>query len=222
MISILQRPDQAPGSSTTGYMLQNTNMCMGDTGMINVTLDKANGKLVQGSVFELNGHLARVVEDTMVGGVIPREGRTYIYAVPDVNNTVGLVYNATAPEWNPTKGGWYGVNTNNRALMVVFSSNQQAVLAHTLINELDVATVPPNAGGVLVEAFNVRTHTSVHLDVGWYRYAMASGATGNGQGGFGGGTVGGGAISPGGAGGGGGVANIRNTIGGVFFHEGEA
>ena len=225
---IIHNPDNVPGSVTTGYQLQNTVLFAAMTGLVNVTVDTVSRRIRQGSIFELNGHIVRVTSDTDIGGCIVG-GRNYIYAIPADDGRVNFWLSGDPPTWSVNKGAWYRGETNERALVECCANeNNEIGVAFVMRNDLDTV-VPANEGGTPVGSWNVRTHTSVHLERGWHRYVVRSGmGRGNGKQNDGDTilsvlNVGSSTLTfRGGAAGGGGVANISNEITGVFFHQGGA
>jgi len=204
--TIIRNPDNVPGAVTTGYQAQNTVLFASMTGYNNVAINREARTMAQGSVFELNGNIARVTETEDITGSLMAEAINYVYAIPD-GESVSFHFSAVPPAWSATKGGWYRADTNERALITAITdSDGNIVGTNVLLNELDII-VPPNAGGVEVVSINVRAHESVHLDRGWHRYDIRSGGFGNGGDG-------------GTQGNGGAAAENRINIAGVFFHNG--
>jgi len=209
MATLIQNPDNVPGAVTTGYQLQNTVLFASMTGHNQVSLDADAGAVKQGSVFELNGSIARVHETEGIKGSITASEINYVYAVPD-GNLVVFHFSTVAPRWSAPKGGWYREGSGERALLTVITDSSGNIAGTNLLTNAFDTLVPPNAGGVSAGEWNVRTHAAIHLNRGWYRYEITSGSgAGNGTNAGGGGSVGAG-----------GSPSVSNVINGVFFHNG--
>jgi len=89
---IVPNPDNEPREVTTGYQRQNENLAMGNAGYANIYL--RDNSMAAGSVFELNGNLVKVMENTPVAGVddIPSPGiERFVYVVASPDETEGSV-----------------------------------------------------------------------------------------------------------------------------------
>ena len=218
--TFIRNPDNVPGAVTTGYQAQNTVLFASMTGHNNVAINKEARTMAQGSVFEIDGNIARVTKTEGITGSLMAGAINYVYAIPDGDN-VSFHFSTVPPAWNATKGGWYRGDTNERALITAITdSDGNIVGTNILTNELDII-VPPNAGGVSVyNVSNTKTHTSIHLDRGWHRYDIRSGGFGHGGNG-GDGSNAANASVPGGTSGSRGTSTAnRINITGVFFHNG--
>lgn len=217
---ILPNPDNVPGAVTTGYQLQNTVLYASMTGMSNVAIDNINKIIIQGSIFELNGNIVRVIDNEIIGGSLSPNSICYVYAIPDNYGNVYFELSNINPEWSAIKGGWYKKNINNifsneRALIkVVTNSSSDIVFSSGMNNEVN-NYVPINDGGILVQSFNTKIHQTINVERGWYRYILTSGK-GGGNGANGSNPT----VDIGGNGGSGGIPSNINTISGVFFNIG--
>jgi len=238
---IVPNPDNEPREVTTGYQRQNENLAMGNAGYANVYLRE--NSMAAGSVFELNGNLVKVMENTPVAGVddIPSPGiERFVYVVASPDETEGsvsfyLIEGPTAPQfgiegwiaqWEPFKGGWYVKGTNDRVLLRCNiypdgSGNRWLQGRYVMVGAFDINTIPPPIGGDEILTSTVKGQTSVFSQAGWVRFELASGAGGGvetGENGGMGGVPGTGGIN--GPGGGGQTADTYNIISGTFYHEG--
>ena len=239
---IVPNPDNVPGAVTTGYQRQNENLLMGNAGYANVFIFNGN-TISEGSVFELNGNLCKVMEHAPIGGmaaaninvmqyVVARPGSTNAAVtfdlIPGPNIAMGETLDTWQAHWDSLKGGWYIRNTNNRVLMQCFirqgaGGQRELVIARAMVGGLALAPIPPNAGGTLIASRNTKGAQTVNCPPGWVRYEMASGAGGNVSA-----PGGGDAISTGisaidqfpGIGAGGQVASVSNQVTGTFYHPG--
>jgi len=206
----MPNPDNIPGGVTSGYQRQNTLLYASMVGFLNIHMSN-DGIISVGTVFEFNGVMIKVDEPELVQGIdlLQLNSVFFVYAVPVSLTEVSFVANGTIPTWDTTKCGWYDSNGNRALLRCVTNSNRNISGVMKMTDVLQ-ANVPPNTGGELLRTWNTRTHESYWLDMGWYRYEMASGlGRGNGMPMLAGNVPGGGVAS--------GPANI---ISGVFFHSG--
>jgi len=68
-------------------------------------------KIAAGSIVDLNGSLVYFDADEVIGGT-PVDGVTYIKLIYS-GGVVTTEWTATAPSFNSSKNGWYGVSTNS-------------------------------------------------------------------------------------------------------------
>jgi len=244
---IVPNPDNTPREVTTGYQRQNENLAMGNAGYANIYL--RDNSMAAGSVFELNGNLVKVMENTPVAGVddIPSPGiERFVYVVASPDETEGsvsfyLIEGPTAnghgvegwiAQWEPFKGGWYVKGTNDRVLLrcriyLDGSGNRWLQGRYVMVGAFDINTIPPPIGGDEILTSTVKGNASVFSQAGWVRFELASGAGGGNSAGGNGtagedGSVGNSIVGggAGGTGGGGQTADTNNIISGTFYHEG--
>lgn len=71
-------------------------------------------QVLAGSRFEINGSFYQCVSNESITGTPAANVVNYVYAIPN-GSSCSFQYSATAPTFQPQKGGWY--NGNNRALL---------------------------------------------------------------------------------------------------------
>lgn len=185
---IIKNPDNVPGAVTTGYQRQNNIIFITMLGHINVYM--SNNLMKEGSVFELNGVIAKLVNDEPIEriNIVPVYKPLYIMAIPINENEV--IFRVIEVEnsgvvWNQLKGGWYRQGTNERAIIQAFKDENNnligAVSMGTGGNGGGISIAPPNSGGAIFFNSAVRGTQTVFQQPGWVRYELASGA-GNGNG----------------------------------------
>jgi len=219
MAEILPNPDNMPGQVTSGYQRQKTVLFASMSGYTNLKM--SGNAIVAGSVFELNGVLFRVFEDEEINGLseISASVFFYIYAEPVEEGIAQFHARTDVPVWHIEKAGYY-ISDNKRALIKAIKrpdGHVEGVKMNSILTNVN-SICPPNSGGT--EVFNkaVRAHEGFHANPGWYRFELQSGAgSGNGSSGQSpGSSIGGGVLT----GGSGGIASLKNSINGVFYHPG--
>jgi hypothetical protein len=196
-IKKIPNPDNVPGSVTSGYQRQNTNIFILQTGLDTTEpFDDGNGIITipEGGVIEENGVLF-MVEDT-VRLTKPNKDTAYWIELDDSGAEPKLSLATRPGAWNPAKKGCY--RTDGRRTLNWVSKG-----------------IPNNLNEITERIYSKTTKAidSINLKKGWHYVSMSSG--------LGGGDGKNGVTSTnginGGAGGGGGVANIANNINKVFF-----
>ena len=209
MAMLLPNPDNVPSEVLTGYQAQNNLIYAGNAGFLNINMSP-EGIVSEGSVFELNGFLAKVETAEPVNGIknLPAKTVFYVYAMESSlgNEDVGFFAAVDAPEWDTAKGGYY-LSNGSRALLRGVTDNNRNISGLMKMNAVLNTSVPPDEGGELVYQKNERLHETVSLEAGWYRFEMASGA-GRGNAGVTGSYLTGGQPSE------------RKELSGVFYHPG--
>ena len=176
MAKVLPSPDQVPQGVSTGYQAQNTILFASMVGFSMITIQ--NNTVQEGSIFEINGSLVRVINNETIQGLntIPADTILYIYAVPVSSDDTKFIASTVSPVWNPVKSGWYNTSVNGRALIKATKNDVNDLIGVVRMNEIVTNVNPDAAGGTLFFTRNTKGQETIHQQPGWVRFELASGA----------------------------------------------